>query len=42
MHICMDEVMAFITALPIVGYCWRCVKAKLTLRKACAEHKEQT
>lgn len=28
MHICMDEVMAVVAALPMVGYCWRCLKAK--------------
>lgn len=36
MHICMDEVMAVIAALPMVGWCWKCLKAKLH------KHKEAT
>ena len=28
MHICMDEVMAALAALPVVGHCWRCLKAQ--------------
>jgi len=28
MHICMDEVMAALAALPMVGYCWRCLKGR--------------
>lgn len=33
MHICMDEVMAALAALPMVGYCWRCLKARLFKHK---------
>jgi hypothetical protein len=34
MHICMDEVMAALSVLPMVGYCIRCLKARWKARKA--------
>jgi len=33
MHICMDEVMAALTVVPMVGYCIRCLKARWQARK---------
>jgi hypothetical protein len=33
MHICMDEVMAALAAVPMVGYCIRCLTARLRARK---------
>ena len=30
MHICGDEVAAFFAALPLVGYCLRCLKLKFS------------
>lgn len=33
MHICMDEVMAVLSVVPMVGYCIRCLKARFAARK---------
>lgn len=34
MHICGQEIAAFLAALPLLGYCLRCIKLKLNARKA--------
>ena len=34
-HICGDEVVAFLMAMPALGYCLRCIKLKFqAMRKA--------
>jgi hypothetical protein len=41
MHICPDEIMAFMMAMPFVGYAFHWVRHKLKGEQPCAELEDE-
>ena len=37
-HVCMDEIQAFVLSLPLVGFCWICLKNWFQGRKDSHPH----
>ena len=40
-HICMQEIQAFLLAIPFVGFCWLCLRNWLLGRKDNHPHDER-